>query len=203
VRAVFGGDRGARLVIVRPPAVYGPGDRASLPLIVQLTRRRALLPGGPRHRFSLLYVDDLARALVHLATMADPPAGRFGIHDGRAGGYGWADLARCVGEVEGRAPSVTFLPRATLLPIAAVASLASRSFGRIPRLTPGKVREFYHPDWVCRSNLFDRLELGFEPVRFTEGLSLTLDWYRRQGWLPGRPAGSRTAASANQGEPAQ
>ena len=48
------------VVILRPPAVYGPGDRGTLPLLRSLTQLFAVIPGTGTSRFSLIYVDDLA-----------------------------------------------------------------------------------------------------------------------------------------------
>ena len=51
-------------VIIRPPAVYGPGDRGTLPLIRELTRPIAAIPGRPDARFSLIHARDLARIVA-------------------------------------------------------------------------------------------------------------------------------------------
>ena len=58
------------VVILRPPAVYGPGDRGTLPLLRSLTQSLAVIPGTSTSRFSLIYVDDLARIIVEAATAA-------------------------------------------------------------------------------------------------------------------------------------
>ena len=54
--------------IVRPPAVYGPGDRETFELFKMARRGFVALP--PPGRFSLLHVDDLARLI--LAVVAAP-----------------------------------------------------------------------------------------------------------------------------------
>ena len=48
--------------IVRPPAVYGPGDKETLELFRMAKRGLILLP--PKGRLSLIHVDDLARLLL-------------------------------------------------------------------------------------------------------------------------------------------
>nr|MCU0935663.1 NAD(P)-dependent oxidoreductase [Gammaproteobacteria bacterium] len=47
---------GLQWVALRPPAVYGPGDREMRPLLQALMRGLAPAPGGAGGRFSLLYV---------------------------------------------------------------------------------------------------------------------------------------------------
>ncbi|MGB7412527.1 MAG: NAD(P)H-binding protein, partial [Sphingopyxis granuli] len=51
--------------IVRPPAVFGPGDTEMLDLFRMARRGLMLIP--PRGRMSAIYVDELARLLVALA----------------------------------------------------------------------------------------------------------------------------------------
>ena len=51
-------------LILRPAAIYGEGDMATLPLLKALMSRVALLPGRRDNRFSLVHVDDFAAICV-------------------------------------------------------------------------------------------------------------------------------------------
>ncbi len=182
------------LLIVRPPVVYGPGDRATLPLLAQFTRRFAVIPGSAQARVSLLYVEDLAKFL--LARLTDNAQGHCEIDDGRPQGYGWPDLLEIAAEVEGRKARPVFLPQWLLESLAwPVALLGSMFKLRVP-LTPGKVRELYHPDWVVRSVS----PMKPDYTQFAEGFRLTIAWYREQGWLPGQAAADRTQSAKFYGE---
>src|SRR3546814_14592486 len=64
--------------IVRPPAVFGPGDTEMLDMFRMARRGIALVPSG---RMSAIYVDELARLLVTLA--ADRTASIGQIYDDR------------------------------------------------------------------------------------------------------------------------
>lgn len=192
-------------VIVRPPAVYGPGDKSTFPLVAQLVRQTAWLPGSRAQRFSLIYVDDLARALLDLARMEEPTGSAHELHDGRLDGYSWAELAATAREVQGRPVAVHFLPQAALAGVARVAATWTLLTGHVPkpRLNPDKVRELYHPDWVCRNNLLDQA-CGWRPlVPFARGFARTVEWYRQSGWLPPAPGMAMTGAGADHGEPAE
>ncbi len=182
------------LLIIRPPVVYGPGDRATLPLLGQLTRRFAVIPAAAEARFSLLYAEDLAKYLV--ARLDDRTTGLREIDDGRANGYGWPDLAKSAADAEGREPRLVFLPRWLLQGLSWPVSLLGAGLKlRVP-LTPGKVRELYHRDWVARGN-----DAGFAgAVPFDEGFRLTIAWYREQGWLPRNTGADRRQAPKNFGE---
>jgi 2-alkyl-3-oxoalkanoate reductase len=167
--------------IVRPPAVYGPGDQALRPLWQVL--RLGILPvlGPSRARFSLLYVDDLAEAVAQLLRAADHAGRTFELHDGRSGGYGWADVREAAGRCRGRDVRAVRIPRAALVALALVQVAVQSARGRRPLLTPGKVRELLHHHWVC-----DNAELtgatGWTPrIDLDEGLRRTLSG------LNGRP----------------
>jgi nucleoside-diphosphate-sugar epimerase len=182
------------LIIVRPPVIYGPGDRATLPLLAQFTRRIAVIPGTRQARFSLLYVEDLAKFL--LARLTDSSQGLCEIDDGRPKGYGWLDLLDIAAEVEGRRARAVFLPQWLLEALAwPIAKLESLFKLRVP-LTPGKVHELYHPDWVVRATFQEKPEF----IQFAEGFRLTIAWYREQGWLPGKAAADRTSPAKSYGE---
>jgi nucleoside-diphosphate-sugar epimerase len=80
-RTKAAGDRlaiGYGAVVLRPRAVYGPGDPHLLPRLRRVVRRgRALLP-GPDTRMSLTAVENLAEACV---AALDWPAGPYNIAD--------------------------------------------------------------------------------------------------------------------------
>ena len=78
------------VVVLRPPAVYGPGDRGTLPLLRSLTQSFAVIPGTSTSRFSLIYVDDLARIIVEAAGATR--TGVVELDDGQRQGYGWREL---------------------------------------------------------------------------------------------------------------
>jgi nucleoside-diphosphate-sugar epimerase len=55
-----------------------------------------------------------------------------------------------------------------------LASEAQRLVGRAPMLTPGKVRELFHPEWVCGHAEFSA-RTGWQPrVSLAAGLRATL-----------------------------
>ena len=57
-------------MIVRPPAVYGPGDRETLELFRMAKLGLMLMP--PKGRVSVIHADDLARLLLALAAPDAP-----------------------------------------------------------------------------------------------------------------------------------
>lgn len=173
-----------RLFVVRPPALYGPGDRATLILFRQLARRRAFISGSRQQAISWMHVSDLARLLVWAVRAENLPEQPFEPDDGKPGGYRWDELVGAAGRGEGREIGLTLLPRFVVAPVALGALLKARITGKPDVLSPQKVNEIYHADWVARGGQL----AGWEPqIGFERGCAETLLWYRKHGWLP--PAG--------------
>lgn len=172
--AVLAGVSDVAWTIVRPPAVYGPGDEALRPLWEAL--RLGILPvlGPPHARFSLLYVDDLADAVARLVRSTDHAGRVFELHDGRVGGYGWPDVLEAARRWSGRDVRAVRVPRTALLALAVVLVTVQGVRGRRPLLTPGKVRELLHDHWVC-DNAGVTGATGWTPrIGLDEGLRRTL-----------------------------
>ena len=103
------------VIILRPPAVYGPGDRGTLPLLRSLTQSFAVIPGTSTSRFSLIYVDDLARIIVEAAEATR--TGTVELDDGQRQGYGWKDLAEIASATEQKSIKPIFLPKSVAMAV--------------------------------------------------------------------------------------
>ena len=177
---------GKQVVVVRPPAVYGPGDEATFGLIDQLSRRHGLVPGRKDMRFSLLHVHDLAEALARLAVSDVAGGAVLEIDDGQDGGYSWEVLAAEAARVLNRPVRVHCLPRPVVALAGAVADGLARLTGRAFMLNREKVNELYHPDWVARSPKVQE-RLDWTPaLQFAEGFLDTLRYWCARGRLSRR-----------------
>ncbi|MCC6203240.1 MAG: NAD(P)-dependent oxidoreductase [Gammaproteobacteria bacterium] len=141
--------------ILRPPAIYGPGDRELLPLLRAIRRGLAPLVGPVTQRLSLLHVSDLADAVLAWLGHCDACRSQtFAIDDGTPAGYDWPAI---IGAVTSRAATTIRVPPG-LLHLAAAANLAgARIFRYRPMLTPGKVRELCQPSWLCDNASFSAI----------------------------------------------
>ena len=83
----------------------------------------------------------------------------------------------------GRRVTCISVPRGVMRAIAGIDSWLARVAGRAATVTPEKVNELYHDDWVCRENRVADFA-GWRPrVDLDEGMRLTLGWYMKKGWL--------------------
>lgn len=162
--------------ILRPPAVYGPGDRELLPLFRLLGHGVALTAGLPTARFSMLYIDDLSYAVIAWLRSDPIVQGIFAIDDGHPEGYDWHDIARIVGELCNRKVRIVQAASWLLDLPAWVNSRIGAVFGSAPMLTPEKLRELRHHDWVCDGTEFQQVVNWGPKVRLREGLRATPNW---------------------------
>jgi nucleoside-diphosphate-sugar epimerase len=163
-----------RWVVLRPPAIYGPGDRELRPLLDRMMRGLALLPGPPDARFSLLHVHDLTRAV---GCLLSGDAGWGQTHepdDGHRQGYSWQDLLAAVARLRGAPVRAVRVPGPLLSALGACNELAARIAGRAPMLSRGKARELRWPDWLAGGNA-SLLGCGWQPaITLDQGLRDTL-----------------------------
>lgn len=159
-------------VIIRPPAVYGPGDKEMLPIFQTMYRGLATVPGSPDARTSLIYVADLVEAMIACLQSDAARHQTLSLHDGREGGYSWHEMADIAGQHWSRRVRLWQVPRWLLDLVATVNSRLARITGRAPMLTPPKLRELRHPDWVMDNRAITGAT-GWEPrIRLSEGLKL-------------------------------
>ena len=160
--------------VLRPPAVYGPGDKEMLPLLRWMARGVALVVGSGNERISLLYVDDLAEAVIKWLQNEQCSKAVFELHDGYPGGYLWQDVIATIEHLTRKRVRSLKVPLTVLKTVSSLNLSTARIFGYAPMFTPGKLRELRHPDWVCDNARISE-ETGWVPqVSLEEGLKRTL-----------------------------
>ena len=93
-----------------------------------------------------------------------------------------AEMIEAAADAFGRRARIVRVPMAIPYGLGLLNQALAR-IGYTPMLTPGKVREFYHSDWVCDPGPI-MARTGWRPaVPLREGFAATIAWYRQQGWL--------------------
>ncbi|MBW0145708.1 NAD-dependent epimerase/dehydratase family protein [Sphingomicrobium clamense] len=169
---------GIDAVVVRPPAVYGPGDRETLELFKMAKRGLVMLP--PEGRLSLIHADDLSDLLLELAEGKGPAGALYEPDDGQEKGYSHKQFAEELGHAVGRKNVALSMPGAVLGAAARIDRLVR---GRKAKLTPDRAAYFAHPDWVVSADKRPPAEVWTPKVETKAGLKKTADWYRAQGWI--------------------
>ncbi len=159
--------------VIRPPAVYGPGDKEMRGAFSLARRGIVAVPGGNRRqRLSMLHVDDLVAAV--LAWLKLPAAHRhhvYSIDDGKADGYDWNEIARAAMKNSDGKPLFISLPTGLLDAMAWLNERLASLSGRAIMLSRGKVRELTHPRWVAEPDAFSQASGWAPQITLAEGVS--------------------------------
>ena len=183
---IFSGIPDAFPAIVRPPIIYGSGDRGLLPVFRAAARGLGISPGlGRDFPVSLIHASDVARAIVLLCERR--ASGIYHVNDGAI--HDMASFCRAMGRAQGRANlRVLRVPLPVMGACAwlsgAMASALPRAVMRgAPGLNPDKYREARAAGWLCDASRIAR-EHGFAPAMPLErGLEEAVAGYRGEGWL--------------------
>ena len=165
-------------VIVRPPAVYGPGDKETLELFRMAKLGVMLMP--PKGRVSVIHADDLAALLLALAKPGTPVSCLVEPDDGKPGGWTHREFARALSDAVGTRAAVISSP-GILLRFAARADQLLR--GEKAKLTVDRAAYFSHRNWVVEPKRAAPPGLWQPSIDTIEGLKGTAEWYRSEGWL--------------------
>jgi nucleoside-diphosphate-sugar epimerase len=174
---------GIPVTIVRPPAVYGPGDRDVLQVFQMLDKGLLVSPGSAaRQRFSMIYVDDLVRGMM-MAARSDRSIGHiYYITSPRSSS--WDELVAAVQPVLGfKQVHMLSLPRPLVFFAGMVVGAAASLRGTPFLINRDKANELVQDFWVCSPEKAG-IDLGFTAeTSLGEGVEKTIAWYRLNGWL--------------------
>jgi len=173
--------RGLETVILRPAAIYGPGDPERFFLIFKRVARGTFpMFGNGKTYYHPLYIDNLVDAFL------------LAMENGRGNGEAYLiadeqyleieDLVRRVARALQVDVKIPHLPVWPVVAAGHVCEKVCKPFGITPPLFPRRV------DWYRQNRAFRidkaKRDLGYAPgVDIDEGLRRTAEWYRREGYL--------------------
>ena len=163
---------GLPATILRPKAIFGPGDNALLPRLLGATRRgRLIRVGDGQNRVDLTYVDNVAHAIL-LALDAPAAVGRTYTITNDAHPRLWGvigEVLRGLGLPDAPRP----IPLPAALAVAGLLEARARLTGQEPLLTR------YSAAILAREQTYDiaaaRRDLGYAPlVPLEDGIARTI-----------------------------
>lgn len=182
-------------VVVRPAAVFGPGDPAGINNLFWMIRKRRLpiYVGSPHTRVNLVFVGDVVRGL-----MAAMERGRPGqIYNLVGPNLTQRELFDLVAQISGGSPPRFAVPVPVLM---GAARLVDRIWRIVLRrqgpVHPSEVLNWGSP-WLV-SGAKAQSELGIEPTEMAQAIRETMTWLEEQkrrglppGWSPRREGGNQ------------
>lgn len=167
-------------VIVRPPAIYGPGDQETVRLFQMAVNGFVAIPRNPAIRVSMIHVADAATAVLACCGPDQQAAGPFEIDDGTPGGHSWVDLAEAAGVAVDRPVKIIPVPCLALWLGGFCGTIKGLVTQKPAMLTLAKAPELLHSDWVATGPKL----YGWEPkYSLKTGFEDAVHWYSSQNVL--------------------
>lgn len=174
-------ERGLPSTILRPNAIFGPGDPGRYYMIFKRVQKGSFpMFGSGKTLYHSLYIDNLVDAFM-LAEQPDLGLGQaYLIADEHH--VEIEDLVRRVARAMGTKVKIPHYPIWPLVVAGHVVEKACKPFGISPPIFPRRV------DWFRLDRAFDigkaKRELGYNPkIGLDEGLRRAYAWYRAEGML--------------------
>ena len=168
-------------VILRPTGVYGPRERDYFMMAKSIKAHTDFAVGYKPQDITFVYVLDVVQA-IFLAIEKGEPGRKFFLSDGcvyRSSTF--SDLIRK--ELDNPWWIRITAPIWLLRIITFCGEYIGRMTGKITALNNDKYHIMKQRNWRCDIQPARR-ELGFEPhYQLEEGVRLTIQWYRENGWL--------------------
>jgi nucleoside-diphosphate-sugar epimerase len=173
---------GIEIVIVNPSRVYGPGvlsDSNGITRIVQryIRGKWRIIPGNGESIGNYVFVDDVVSG--HILAMEKGRSGERYILGGTNLTYN--QLFNQLAELTGKKYFMIHVPLSLCQMIAGIMLFIARVLGSAPLITPALIRKYNH-NWNISSSKADR-ELGYRPIDFKTGASLTINWLKTMNSL--------------------
>ncbi len=170
------------ITIVRPPVVYGPGDKATLGLF-RIAKLGILPVSHPGDRwYSVINVIDLVRGIDLASRSAKAESGVYFLANRNAST--WNDMmAGICASIGVKSAWKLNLSQSTLRIAALAGDAAQGILGLNIGINSTRLGEFLPPRWTCSAEKALR-DFGFaNEIPLVRGLGEAAKWYAREGWL--------------------
>jgi nucleoside-diphosphate-sugar epimerase len=172
---------GLPLTIIRPTAVYGPGEKDLFILFKTLSKGLDAYIGKGPQRLSFVYVKDLVAVTMAAMRENQRETTIYNISDGQAyDRYAFADRFR---EISGKNIFRAHLPLALVKMMATFLDFIYGFTSATPVLNKEKLKELTASNWICSIDAA-RESLQYKPqYDLRQGMQETLMWYKENKWL--------------------
>ncbi len=168
------------VMAVRPPGIYGPGDKEIFAFFQTVNSRIKPYIGDTGRKLQLVHVDDLCYGL-YLAVNGETQTGSiYFIAENRS--YTMKELISLLQSAIGKSCIPLIIPSALFKAIAYVSERLLKIFGVTPMLTTEKAGELL-ASWEVSIAKATR-DFGYDSqIPFERGARDTFQWYKNEGWL--------------------
>ena len=171
---------GLNWIIVRPTAVYGEHEKNFLNVIKSINNGLELYMGSKKQMLSFIHVSDLVSSILKLAS-GGISRQVFNLSDGNE--YSILEVNDIIKSVLKKKTLKVVLPVFMVKVIAGAVEIYGRVTNTSPILNNDKLHELIEANWLCDNSKIIK-EINYTPkVKFAEGITQTIDWYKNNGWI--------------------
>lgn len=186
-----------RYTVIRPAAIYGPGDTRLLKVFKMAAKPIFPILGHGQCLYHLIHVEDLCDAMMLAAVSPKSLNETFIV--GNPTSIRLEDMARLIADLYGTKITIVRIPAGPFFLLGDVCEAVCKPFGIEPPIYRRRVAFFTKDRSFDTSKL--RNVLGFTP-RYSneEGICQTARWYADHGWVKVKSSEQRLQQQANQGQ---
>lgn len=168
-------------IILRPPAVFGPRDKAILTVFQSIKYGIAPMMGLNDKYISLIYVKDLVEAIISTIESEHKQNQIYFVSSGKY--YNWSKVINLISNLMGKKPIKLKIPEFLVKIIAAVSELLGKFSAKPPVFNIDKGKDLIQDFWIC-DNTKAINEINFvENYDLETALAETIEWYKKNKWL--------------------
>ncbi|MCM1153089.1 MAG: NAD(P)-dependent oxidoreductase [Muribaculum sp.] len=172
---------GIPTVIFRATGLYGPRDKDYFLMFESIKKGFDFSVGYRRQELSFLYITDLARGIFDALEKA--PAGEtYNVAEGKT--YSQKEFRRMAARKIGQRFVVPMrMPLWIVKTVCGITEKIGVARGKPSTLNRDKYRILAQRNWAVDISKARR-DFGFTPrVNLEEGIGLSIDWYKAEGWM--------------------
>jgi dihydroflavonol-4-reductase len=169
------------ITICRAPAVFGERDTEIFIFFNTFSKGLMTTIGFDQKKISLIHVRDLVKGFI-LAAESDKSSGQtYFISSEKY--YSWDEIGDITSKVLGKKPLKIRVPHSIVYTIAAIAQFVSMFSNKPATLNIEKARDLTRHAWICNTSKAIRDLNYHQCIPIEEGIKMTCEWYKKQGWI--------------------
>ncbi len=170
------------ITIVRPPAVYGPRDKATFTVFQSVNLGIGTLMGFNTKYVSLINSMDLARGINEACLSKNTIGKSYFISSEEF--YTWPQIISEMKKSFNKKYVLTLnLPHSLVLGIGGVSEYFGKFSKNPPVFNYEKAIDFIQDYWIC-SIANAKEDFGYQQkISLSDGIQITADWYKENKWL--------------------
>ncbi len=170
------------ITIIRPPASYGPRDKAIFSVFQTANAGIGALIGFDDKYVSLVHSEDLSRGIIEAALSEKTISKTYYIASDKF--YTWKEVMPIMKRALGKRFFITLrLPHSIVNALGVIVEFFGTMLGQVPVFNKEKALDFVQPFWICSIDEAKK-DFGYQQmISLEDGILDTVKWYKENKWL--------------------